>query len=40
MTALMYASEDGHTDVVKALLALRGININMKNNVKKSVFMD
>jgi len=35
MTALMLASENGHTDIVKELLTIPDININMKNEVRK-----
>ena len=35
MTALMYASENGHIDTVKVLLAVPGINVNIQDNVRK-----
>ena len=36
MTALMYASENGHTEIVKAFLAVPSIHdINMKDEVRK-----
>jgi len=35
----MFASEKGHVDVVKALLAVPDIDINKKNIVRKSVIV-
>ena len=34
----MVASKNGHTDVVKALLAVPDIDINIKNEVKKKSY--
>ena len=33
----MFASEKGHTDIVKALLAVPDIDVNMKDKVYKII---
>jgi len=40
MTALMHASGNGQIDIVNILLAIHGINVNMKDKVKKQLIVD
>jgi len=40
MTALMLASGNGNADIVKALLAVRDIDVNIQDRVRKQVIED
>ena len=39
-TALMLASENGHTDAVNIFLAIPDIDINIQDNVRKQFMID
>jgi len=36
----MFASEKGHIDIIKILLAVPGIDINKKNKVRKEIIVE